>query len=272
MAIYRADPKDGVAWITGGTTGMGRALALELARGGYTVAVTAREHEPADSLLADAASLPGKVVIFPCDVTDEAGMAATVDRIESEAGPIVLAIFNAGTYLPTHGEDLNLPNFRKTYDVNLFGVLNGLVPAVHRMQARQRGQIVIIGSVTSYFGWPTSAAYGATKAALNNMAEALQYDFGKMNIRIQIFNPGFVDTPLAAKNDFVMPALMPVDRAAQRMKTAIETGGFEVTFPRRLTWGLKLLRLFPNSFIFAFINLVTRWPARPLMPGRKPKD
>lgn len=267
MAIYRADPSHGVAWITGGSTGMGRQLAVDLARDGYTVAVTAREHEEMQTLLAEATGLKGKVLLFPCDVTDEPGMARVVERIEAEAGAIVLAIFNAGTYLPTQGEDLNLANFRTTYEVNLFGVLNGMIPVVHRMQARSRGQVVLIGSVTSYFGWPTSAAYGATKAALNNMAEALRYDFVKMNIRIQVMNPGFVDTPLARKNKFVMPALMPVEKASARIIGAIRSGGFEVTFPRRLTWGLKFLRLFPSSFIFAFINLATRWKSRPLMPG-----
>jgi short-subunit dehydrogenase len=102
------------------------------------------------------------------------------------------------------------------------------------------------------------------------MAEALRYDFVKMNIRIQVFNPGFVDTPLAAKNDFLMPALMPVEKASARMLKAIKSGGFEVTFPRRLTWGLKFLRLFPSSFIFGFINYATRWKARPLMPKTPP--
>lgn len=271
MAIYRALASDGVAWITGGSTGMGRALALDLARAGFTVAVTAREHDPIDSLVEEASGLPGRVLSFACDVTDEAGMARTVERIETEAGPIALAVFNAGTYLPTHGEDLNLPNFRKTYEVNLFGVLNGLVPAVHRMQARSRGQVLVIGSVTSYFGWPTGGSYGATKAALNNMAEALRYDFEKMNIRIQVINPGFVATPLSAKNDFPMPFLMPAGEASKRILKAIRSGGFETTFPRRMTWWLKLVRLFPSSFIFHLIGLVTGWKGRPLVADRPPQ-
>lgn len=269
MSIYRADPKHGVAWITGGSTGIGRALALDLAREGYTVAVTVREYDPIDDLIGEAAALVGSIRSFPCDVTDEAGMARIVGRIETEAGPIVLAIFNAGHYAPTYGEDLSIQNFRSTYEVNLFGVLNGMVPAVHRMQGRQRGHIVLIGSITAYFGWPTSAAYGATKAALNNMAEALHYDFVKMNIRIQIFNPGFVNTPLAAKNTIAIPpALMPVEKASKRMLQAIKTGGFEAHFPRRLTWGLKFLSKMPKRFIFQLINFLTRWKGRPLLHRR----
>jgi NAD(P)-dependent dehydrogenase (short-subunit alcohol dehydrogenase family) len=268
MAIYRADPKHGVAWITGGSTGIGRQFALDLASEGWTVAVTSRVEDPIEPVIEAAAGMPGKIVPFYCDVTDEAGMAATVEAIESQAGPIMLAVFNAGVYIPIHGEALSLANFRKTYEVNIFGVLHGLIPAVAKMQKRNRGHIVLNGSVTSYFGWPTLAAYGATKAALNNMADALRYDFEKMNIRIQIINPGFVDTALAAKNTHLMPYLMPVEKASARMMKAIKSGGYETTFPWRLTWGLKFLRAWPHSPLFAFMNYVTRWRGYPLMPGK----
>jgi NAD(P)-dependent dehydrogenase (short-subunit alcohol dehydrogenase family) len=177
MAIYRADKQHGIAWITGGSTGIGRQFALDLAGEGWTVAITSRKEDPIEPVIEAAASLPGKILAFYCDVTDEPGMAATVDAIEKEAGPIVLALFNAGVYIPMHGEALDLANFRKTYEVNLFGVLHGLIPAVDRMRKRSRGHVVLMGSVTAYFGWPTLAAYGATKAALNNMADALRYDF-----------------------------------------------------------------------------------------------
>ena len=269
MAIYRADPKHGVCWITGGSTGIGRQIALDLAREGWTVAVTSRKEDPIEPVIEAAAGLPGKILPFYCDVTDKTGMAATVDAVEKEAGPIVLAVFNAGVYIPMHGEALDLANFRRTYEVNIFGVLHGLVPAVERMRKRSRGHIVLMGSVTAYFGWPTLAAYGATKAALNNMADALRYDFEKMNIRIQIVNPGFVDTSLAAKNTHLMPALMPVEKASRRMVEAINSGGYETTFPWRLTWGLKFMRAWPHEPLFTFMNYVTRYRGYPLLPGRK---
>ena len=272
MAIYRAGPSDGVAWLTGGSTGIGRALALDLAREGWTVAVTTREQDRLDDLVDEASGVPGKILPFYCDVTDESGMARTVEAIEANAGKVVLAIFNAGTYFPVHGEALSLSAFRKTYDVNLFGALHGMIPAVEAMRKRGRGQIVLVGSVTAYFGWPSTGAYGATKAALNLMADSLRFDFDKMNIRLQIINPGFVDTPLAAKNSFVMPALMPVEQASARMMKAIRSGGFETTFPRRLTWGLKLLRLLPRDVVHHFLSYVTRWKGRPLMPGRSWED
>jgi len=268
MAIYRADKNHGVCWLTGGSTGIGRHLALDLAREGWTVAVTSRREDPIEPVIEAAAGLPGKILPFYCDVTDEQGMATTVEAIEKEAGPIVLAIFNAGVYIPVHAEALDMANFRKTYEINLFGVLNGLLPVVDKMRKRSRGHIVLNGSVTAYFGWPTLAAYGATKAALNNMADALRYDFEKMNIRIQIVNPGFVDTAIAAKNTHLVPYLMPVEAASRRMVKAIRSGGYETTFPWRLTWGLKFLRAWPHEPLFAFMNYTTRYRGYPLMPGK----
>ena len=147
--------------------------------------------------------LPGRIVPYLLRrdaTTDGDGRARRADR--GENGPIVLAIFNAGNYFPTRGERLEVLNFTRTFEVNLFGVINGLVPVADRMRERGRGHIVVVASVTSYFGWPTTAAYGASKAALNNMAEALKYDFDKLNIRIQVMNPGFVDTPLTGRNNF----------------------------------------------------------------------
>ncbi|PAP98753.1 SDR family oxidoreductase [Mesorhizobium mediterraneum] len=270
MTLYRANPKHGVAWITGGSSGIGRSLAKDLAAQGYTVAVTALDDEPIDTLVVETAQMPGRVTAYPCDVTDEKRMAKTVAAIEKDLGPIVLAVFNAGNYIATAGEDLTVRGFRQSFDVNYFGIINGLVPVIERMRVRARGHIVLVGSVTAYFGWPTTAAYGGTKAAINILAESLKYDFDKMNVRIQVMNPGFVDTPLTEKNLLPMPGLMPVNRASRRMARGIKSGGFEVTFPRRLSWGLKLLSILPRPFCRWVISTATRWKARPLNFDRKP--
>lgn len=271
MTLYRANPQDGVAWITGASTGIGRAVARDLCGEGYTVAVTARDEERLTTLVEETRGMKGRIVPFPCDVTDEPGMLKTVAAIEKEAGPIVLAIFNAGNYFPTRGDRLDTLNILKTFEINLFGVVFGLVPVADYMRERGKGQMLLVGSASSYFGWPSASAYGASKAALNNMAEGLKYDFDKMNIRIQVVNPGFVDTPLTEKNQFSMPALMPVDKAAKRVVQAIKTGGFESSFPWRFTWFLKALRALPQPVRFWIMNRLTGWKSRPLANGRKPK-
>jgi short-subunit dehydrogenase len=264
MTLYRATPSDGIAWITGASTGIGRQLALDLARRGYVVAATARSEDKLASLAEEAAGLMGRIVPFPRDVTDRGGMAALVAAIETELGPIALAVFNAGTYFPTRGEKLDAENFVKTYGINLFGVVNGLVPVVEGMKARGRGQVAIVGSVSGYGGLPLASAYGASKAAVNNMAQSLKFDFDKLNIRIQVINPGFVDTPLTEKNTFPMPGLMTVRDAARRIVDGLEKGGFEICFPRRLAWTLKLVNLLPHALYFPIMNRAMGWNKRPL--------
>jgi NAD(P)-dependent dehydrogenase (short-subunit alcohol dehydrogenase family) len=271
-ALYRADPRDGVAWITGASTGIGRSLARDLVLEGYTVAVTSRDEERLATLVTETAGMPGKVMPFICDVTDDIGMRKTVAEIERQAGPIVLAVFNAGTYLPTRGERLDALNIISTFDINLFGVLHGLAPVTDRMRARGRGQVVLVGSASSFFGWPSAGAYGASKAALNNLAEALKHDFDKMNIRLQVINPGFIDTPLTGRYSFFKPALMPVDSASRRMAHAFRRGGFETSFPRRFTWPMKLLRMLPFGLRFWMIHKITGWKSRPMAAARKPRD
>ena len=145
--------------------------------------------------------------------------------------------------------------------------VRGLTHRIHcnsvlHHQPRGFGQIAIVGSVTSYFGLPSAAAYGGTKAALNSIAQSLRYDFDKLNIRLQIVNPGFVATPLTAKNHFEMPALMPVEAASKRMAKGFRTGGFEITFPRRLTWTLKTLSYLPETLRYRIVRRLTGWDKR----------
>jgi short-subunit dehydrogenase len=271
MALYRSAPADGVAWITGASTGIGRSLARDLAAEGYTVAVTARDEERLATLVQETAGLPGRIVPFPCDVTDEAAMDKTVTAIEREAGAIVLAVFNAGGYFPTRGERLDVLNILKTYEINFFGVIYGMVPVVDRMRARGRGHVVLVGSASSYFGWPSAASYGSSKAALNNFAEAIKHDFDKINIRLQIMNLGFVATPLTERAQFKMPALMKVEDCSRRMAQAIRSGGFEPNFPHRLTWVLKFVRILPFRLRYPLIHWVSGWKKRPLAPARRRK-
>lgn len=269
MALFRAKPEDGVVWITGASTGIGRAAALLLCSKGYRVAATARDVERLHTLEAESG---GRAMAFACDVTDEPAMRATAAAIETRLGPIALAIFNAGIYCPTRGDRLDPLNIVATFEINLFGVLHGLAPMAARMRARGGGQIVIVGSVSSYFGWPSASAYSASKAALNNMAEGLRYDFDKMNIRLQVVNPGFVETPLTAHAPFRMPALMQVDDAAAQLVRAIERGGFETSFPWRFSLFLKALSILPHSLRFAVVNRLTGWKTRPLAAPRKIRD
>lgn len=262
MSGFVAKPELGVAWITGASSGIGRSLALTLAGHGFTVAVTARDHGKLAELQTEAAGLKGKIVVVDGDVTDAQAMERVIASIEYEHGRIALAVLNAGIYIPVFGDHLNVKDFERTFAVNLNGVVNCLVPVIRHMKARGAGQVAIVSSVTGYGGMPTSAAYGASKAALINMAESLKFDLDKVGIRIQIINPGFVETAATAKNEFEMPALLKSEEAAQRIYSGLQGQSFEITFPKRFTYGLKALQFLPYSAYFWLMNRATGWKNR----------
>lgn len=258
---YVAVPEDGVAWVTGASSGIGAAVAARLAGKGFTVVATARRQDELDDLAAKTGG-PGRIVPIAGDVTDADAMQGIIGQIESEIGKLALCVLNAGVYIPVSGDDLDRDAFAKTFDVNLKGTVNALVPAADAMKAHGKGQIAIVASVAGYSGLPTSAAYGASKAGLLNLAEALKFDFDHLGLTIQVISPGFVDTPATADNPFPMPFLMEVDDAADRLISGLATGRFEVTFPRRFTYQLKLLRALPYWLYFPLLARATGWNKR----------
>jgi NAD(P)-dependent dehydrogenase (short-subunit alcohol dehydrogenase family) len=259
MRIATMTPADGVAWLTGASSGIGKATALELARRGWTVCLTARRLEELEALAGEAAGLPGRLVAHAGDVTDEAGMAALVETIERIHGPIALAFFNAGVAPYTRAGALDVDAFRQALNVNVLGAANGLAPVLARMGARKKGQVAVNASVAGYRGLPKAAAYGASKAAAIHLCEALKFDCDNLGITMQVVNPGFIDTPLTRKNDFPMPFLMSMDDAARRVVDGFERGRFEIIFPRRLAFILKVMRLLPYAWYFPLVARQTGW-------------
>jgi len=259
MPSFVPTPSDGIVWMTGASSGIGRAAALEFARRGFSVAATARS---ADALATLASEAPeGSIFAVPGDVTDLARMRSAVAEIEAR-GPIAVAILNAGTYVPTRAHPFDADAFRRTFDVNLMGIVHGLDPLIAPMVARGRGQIWIVSSVAGYGPLPAAAAYGASKAALIAMAGSLKFDLDRHGVHVGVINPGFVDTPLTAKNDFEMPFLMPVEEAARRIADGIARPRFEITFPRRFALILKALNLLPWRWYFPLIARGTKWEER----------
>ena len=242
------------AWITGASSGIGRELARALARRGVAVAASARSRDALEALAAEAGADPqsARILPTPLDVTDRAAVQAAAEAaIRVFRGPPDLVVLNAGTYLPMAAETFDAARFRTQVEVNLMGTVHMLEALLPACLAARRGHIAIVASVAGYRGLPTSAAYGATKAALINLAESLKYDCDRAGVKLQLVNPGFVETPLTAKNEFAMPHLMPVGKAVARMIAGLQRGRFEITFPRRFTWQLKLLRLLPYRLYFA---------------------
>jgi len=244
----------GVAWVTGASAGIGRALAQLLAEEGWTVAVSARRRERLEALATEA---EGDIRVYPLDVTDAAACMQVAEGIEADCGPIDLVVFNAGDYRPMSVDAFDVALFRKLADVNYLGVVNCLGAVLPGMRERERGEILVMASVAGYRGLPLAAPYGATKAALIGMAESLRAELAGSGVNIRVVNPGFVRTELTAQNTFRMPALIEVEDAARAIVAAVGGTSFEITFPKRFTYVLKLLRILPYALYFPLIRKMT---------------
>jgi short-subunit dehydrogenase len=239
-------------WITGASSGIGRALALRLARAGDIVAASARRGDELARLAAE--ETPGRIVAFPVDATDGAAMTRAAREIEAAIGALDLVILNAGTHEPVELEAFDAGPFRRLIEINYMGVVNGLTAVVPGFVARRAGQIAVIASAAGYRGLPTAAAYGPTKAALINLCESLKPDLDRFGVKISVVIPGFVRTPLTDRNTFPMPFLMEVDDAARRIIAGLERGTFEIAFPRRLIVLMKLARILPYGLYFRLVK------------------
>ena len=234
-------------WITGASTGIGRALALRLAADGSVVCASARNTGALAALAEEAKAVRGRIVPVPADVTDAASVRAAWDTVVAAAGVPDLCVVNAGAFVPVEGRTFDAGAVARQFDVNVFGVARTLEAAIPEMVERGSGRIAVVASVAGYRGLPTASAYGATKAALINMCEALRIELAPCGIVVQVVNPGFVETPMTSGNDFPMPFLMPVEKAAAAFHRGLLTDRFEITFPKRFTWMMKVLRLLPNA-------------------------
>lgn len=247
---YTPRPGDGVAWVTGASSGIGEHVALRLAREGWTVVISARRAEVL-AAIGERAPKPGRIVPLALDVTDREAVGRAVAEIRERHGEIALAVLNAGTYQPDAADSLDAALFRATHALNVMGTVHCLEAALPAMIARRRGHLVIVSSVAGYRGLPRALAYGSSKAALINLAESLKMDVERFGLKTQLVNPGFIRTPLTDRNDFPMPFLMPVEDAAERMVAEMKSDRFEITFPRRFTFLLQRLRCLPYPAYFA---------------------
>lgn len=248
-----------ILWITGAGKGIGRAVAWEYAARGWTVAVSARTQADLDALAQEcvARKLPGKIVAFPADVTDQDAMKQTFKAIEHDLGPVTQVILNAGTHAPNSVGDFNVAPYRTVMEINFMGVVNGLSAVVPTFVSRRTGQIGVVSSLAGYSGLPLASAYGASKAALINMCEALKPELEAKGIALSLINPGFVRTPLTDRNEFPMPFLMEADVAARHIYRGMEKRKFEIAFPLPFVLILKFLRMLPYGLYFWLIRKTT---------------
>ena len=247
-----------IAWVTGAGKGIGRQVALELAKEGWQVIASARTEADLDSLVRLSVSLTGSVEAYPADVTNEESVKETIFEIETKFGAIELAILNAGTYIRFGVEEFSVKKFSTQLDVNLMGTVNCFVHILEKMKIRQSGHIVVVSSLSAYRGLPLASGYGASKAALTNMCEALKPELEKFGINLSVVHPGFVRTPLTKRNKFPMPFLMEVEPAARKIINGINKNKFEITFPIPFFLIIKFLSWLPYPIYFAITRRLLR--------------
>jgi NAD(P)-dependent dehydrogenase (short-subunit alcohol dehydrogenase family) len=244
------------AWIIGASSGIGLALATALHERGAVVCVSARQQELLNNFVSEH---PGSSALA-LDVMDPWACAGVAQRWLAQ-GDLDLVCYCAGYYRPMRANEFDLESAQRHLDVNVGGALNVLdavIPAC--LQAAQRGgtpHLSLVASVAGWRGLPQGLAYGPTKAALINLAETLFLDLRPAGVGVSLVNPGFVDTPLTAQNNFKMPALLTSEQAALEIIKGWEKGAFEMHFPKRFTWVLRLMRLLPYSWYFPLMHRLT---------------
>ncbi len=239
-------------WLVGASTGIGRALAEQLHALGATVIVSARKLE---ALKAFVLAHPGSIAL-PLDVTDRAAVRRATGSALAD-GPLDLVCYCAGHYQPMRATAIDLNELLRHHEVNTLGALHVLDAITPAMVARGQGHISLVSSVAGFRGLPQSLAYGPTKAALINLSETLYLDLHAHGLGVSVINPGFVETPLTAQNEFHMPALISPQQAAQAIVKGWARGEFDIHFPKRFTLVMKLLRLLPYRLYFAAVRRIT---------------
>ena len=243
-------------WITGASSGIGKSLALKFANEGWQVAASARRED----LLNQLSESNQNISPFPLDVTSIENCEEIFEKIKNKFENIDTCFFSTGTWDPKKEKEIDIDQMKKVMEVNFFGTLNCIKAVEMYFKEKKNGNISIVSSIAGYRGLPNSTGYGASKAALNNLAESLYFDFGRYNVRVSLISPGFIKTPMTDKNKFKMPFLKTPEFAAEKIYNGLINGSsFEIDFPKELTLILKFLKILPDSVYFKLIRKLTKY-------------
>lgn len=229
-------------WIVGASEGLGRALAVALDAEGASLVLSARSADR----LADLASTLRQAQVLPCDVMD----SASVDAAAAKLPPLDGIIYAVGLYEPMAAQNWNATAAVAMAEANFVGALRVLAHVVPKFANRGAGHIVLIGSLAGFSGLPGAIGYGASKAGLMHLAQNLQADLSQSGVRVQLINPGYIQTRLTAKNDFAMPFIVTAPQAAAHVLRAMRSRRFQTSFPRPFSWLFLTARFLPEWIYF----------------------
>jgi len=240
-----------VIWITGASSGIGKALAIKFAENGWIVAASARR----ENLLKELQNINQNIYPYPLDVTDIEKCKLTAKSIIDNLNGIDICVFGTGMHDPKSEKQFNLNKIREIMEVNYFGTMNSINSIYDYFSEKKNGQISIISSVAGYRGLPAAGAYCASKAALTSFTESLYFEMKMKNVRVSLISPGFIKTPMTDQNDFPMPMIKSPEFAANEIyKGLTEKKGFEIHFPKAFTFIMKFLQILPNGLYFKLVS------------------
>ena len=230
-------------WLTGASSGIGAALAEQLLEQGHRLALSARTVEPLQAL---AKRFPEQVLVAAGDLSDSAQVRAISEHIGHVWGALDCTILNAGTCEYVEVSAFEAAMVERVMRANLLSASYCIEAALPLLRLGNRPHLVGVGSSVTFMPLPRAEAYGASKAAMRYLLEALRIDLHAENIAVTLVSPGFVDTPLTQKNDFPMPMRWPVDKAARYIAERLHQQPFEISFPGPFIAMLKLLGHLPK--------------------------
>ena len=235
-----------VAVITGASSGIGWALARELARQGCKVGLLARRKAELAQLADEIHQAGGAAAFAPADVGDRAEVHAAVDEVRRQLGPVDLLVANAGVGAPTKLDPVNIADVERMFRVNVLGVVYSVEAVLPEMLRRGAGHLAAVSSLGAYKGMPGESAYCASKAAVNTYMEGLRIHLRDRGVAVTTVCPGFIRTPMTAMNKFPMPGLMDADAAARRIARALARRKKVYNFPWQTTLLMKLAGWLPD--------------------------
>jgi short-subunit dehydrogenase len=254
-----------VAVITGASSGIGWALARELAAQGCKVGLLARRRDQLETLAQAIRQAGGTAALAPADVADRSQTLAAIEQLRAELGPVDLLVANAGVGAPTLLEPLNVADAEKMIRVNLLGVIYAVEAVLPEMLRRRRGHLAAVSSLAAYKGLPGESAYCASKAGVNVFMEGLRIQLRERGIAVTTICPGFIRTPMTAINDFKMPWLLEADEAARRIVSALARKCKVYNFPWQTTLLMKLTAWLPDWLVARSMAKYNEAP--PVPPG-----
>ena len=238
-------------WITGASSGIGRALAIKFSNEGWQVAASARR----ESLLNDLNKSNPNIHAFVLDVKDEKSVRNVFQNILQKFETLDICVFATGIHDPESEKKLSSEKIREIMETNFFGTLNCIMAVNSFFREKKDGHIAIVSSVAGYRGLPAASGYCASKAALTSLAESLYFDFKRKNVKVSLISPGFIKTPMTDRNTFPMPMIKSPEYAAEKIFIGLtKKSSFEIHFPKSFTILLKLLKIMPNWLFFWLVE------------------